>query len=86
MESQRSPGIFQQLRLVYLAYKLYALASRIDAIKAQLEVRGKTLLTYIATDEDILAGCGRTTTCIACWSERTHICTKSVFFFLEDIH
>jgi hypothetical protein len=75
VDSQRSLGIFQQLRLAIqygMAYKMYDLMSRIDAIKAEIEVRWNALLIYLITDEDVLAGCGRTPNCIAC-HERTHI-------------
>jgi hypothetical protein len=41
-----------------MAYKLYALSSRVNTMKAQLEVRWNTLLIYLTTDGDILAGCG----------------------------
>jgi len=41
VDSQRSLGIFQQLRLAIqygMAYKMYDLMSRIDAIKAEIEL------------------------------------------------
>ncbi len=42
MESHRAPGILQQLRLAVqygLTCKLYALSSRVDAVKVKIEVR-----------------------------------------------
>ena len=42
MESHRSPGFLQQLRLVFwsgLTYRLYVLSSRIETLKLKIEVR-----------------------------------------------
>jgi hypothetical protein len=41
-ESHRSPGILQQLKLVFLSrfpYKLYAISAQIEAIRLKVEVR-----------------------------------------------
>jgi hypothetical protein len=48
-DSQRSPRIFQQLLLAArhgMTYKLYALSSRIEAVKVQLEVGWNTFVIY----------------------------------------
>lgn len=38
-ESHRSPGVFQQLRLLGLSWRLYKLKLRIEAFKREIEVR-----------------------------------------------
>lgn len=58
-ESQRSPGIFQQLLLAVryrLTYKLYALSSQVEDVKIKVEVCRSALLTYSAPDCGVLAG------------------------------
>lgn len=52
MESRRSPGFFSQLRLVLqsgLTCRLYALSSRIEAIRLKVEVRKIVLFTLLPT-------------------------------------
>jgi hypothetical protein len=49
-ESQRSPGIYQQLVLAVrscMAYKLYTLSSQVEDIKIQAEVRWDVLLNQL---------------------------------------
>jgi len=58
-ESQRSPGIFQQLFLAVryrLTYKLYTLSSQVEDVKIKVEVCCSALLTYSAPDCGGLAG------------------------------
>lgn len=58
-ESQRSPGIFQQLLLAVryrLTYKLYMLSSQVEDVKIKVEVCCSALLTHSATDCGVLAG------------------------------
>ena len=63
MESHRSPGLLQQLRLVFrsgLTCRLYVLSSRIEVIKLKVEVRrGTILLMYPPTDKSVSADGGR---------------------------
>lgn len=59
-ESQRSPGIFQQIVLAVrygLTYKLYMLSSQVDDMKVKVEVCWSALLIYYsAPDCGVLAG------------------------------
>ena len=53
-ESQRAPGIFQQIVLAIrfrLTYKLYVISSQAEEVKIKVEVRWNALLIYHATDE-----------------------------------
>ena len=52
-ESNRSPGFFQQLCLLFLSgltWRLYSLKSRIEAVKREVEVCRTTLLTNFQID------------------------------------
>ena len=52
-ESNRSPGLFQQLCLLFLSglrWRLYSLKSRIEAVKREVEVCRTTLPTYFQID------------------------------------
>jgi len=54
MESHRSPGFFQQLRLVFLCgltYRLCALSSRIESTKLEVEVRWSAFPTVVSLDQ-----------------------------------
>jgi hypothetical protein len=66
MESHRSPGIFQQIRLGFwsgLTYRLYVLSSRIGVIKLEVEVRPETIhFPDPPTDKNVLADGRRTRT------------------------
>ena len=60
-ESNRSPGFFQQLCLLFLSgltWRLYNLKWRIQAVKREVEVRRTTLLTYSRLDMGLPAGGG----------------------------
>jgi hypothetical protein len=60
-ESNRSPGFFQQLCLLFLGgltWRLYCLKSRIEAVKREAEVCRATLLTYSQIDMGVPAGGG----------------------------
>ena len=60
-ESNRSPGFFQQLCLLFLSgltWRLYSLKLRIEAAKREVEVCRSTLLTYSQIDIGVLAGGG----------------------------
>jgi hypothetical protein len=59
MESHRSPGLLQQLRLVFwsgLACRLYVLSSQIETLKLKVEVRRDTIfLTEPPTNKERLS-------------------------------
>jgi hypothetical protein len=58
MESNRAPGTFNQLRVALLhglTYKLFSLCYKIEAIKAELEVRRTPLCSHRAADDGALA-------------------------------
>lgn len=75
-ESQRAPGIFQQLVLAVryrLTYKIYTLSLHVDDMKIKVEVNWSALLTSSASDSGVLAGSRRTAACVAYhWQHRGH--------------
>ena len=75
-ESQRAPGIFQQLVLAVryrLTYKAYTLSLQVDDMKIKVEVNWSALLTSSVSDSGVLAGSRRTAACVAYhWQHRGH--------------